>query len=85
MKVVVTGNIISSSTNGKEVKICPTSKASYDATTSTSGASVVCKIRATTSRGTGSVGVNDHLKCTDKPVGNDKVHIKIKSGVNSAT
>lgn len=26
--------------------------------------------------------LNDHIQCTDRPVGHDKLHVKIKSGVN---
>jgi uncharacterized Zn-binding protein involved in type VI secretion len=79
---VVTGNIVSSNTNGKEIKICPTSTASYVASTNTAGATVVCKVKNHTSKGKGNTKVNDHVKCSDKPVGNDKIHFKIKSGEN---
>ena len=81
LKVVITGNIISSNSNGKEIKICPTTTASYEASTDTAGATAVCKLKSHRSRGKGHTKVNDHLKCTDKPVGSDKVHIKIKSGI----
>ena len=82
MTVTVTGNIISANPNGKEVKICPTTTASYSAATNTPGATVVCKVKEHVSEGKGHVKVNEHIKCTDKPVGNDKVHIHIKSGIN---
>jgi hypothetical protein len=80
LTMVVTGNITKANTNGKEIKICPSTTASYEATTNTPGASVVCKVKSNTSKGKGRTKVNDHIKCTDKPVGNDKIHVKIKSG-----
>jgi hypothetical protein len=80
--MTVTGNIISVNPNGKEIKICPTTTASYNASTNTPGATVVCRVKSNTSHGQGDVKVNDHVKCTDKPVGNDKLGVKIKSGVN---
>ena len=82
LTVVVTGNITKVNTNGNEIKICPLTTASYQATTNTPGATVVCKVKNNTSKGKGHTKVNDHVKCSDKPVGNDKVHIKIKSGEN---
>jgi hypothetical protein len=82
LTITVTGNIISVNPNGKEIKICPTTTASYNVVTNTPGATVVCKVKSNTSRDQGNVKVNDHIKCTDKPVGNDKLNVKIKSGVN---
>ena len=69
-------------TNGKEIKICPTTTTTYTTGTTTPGATVLCKVKSHTTKGKGNVKVNDHIKCTDKPVGNDKLGIKIKSGVN---
>ena len=80
LSVVVTGNITQANPNGKEIKICPLTTASYTASSNTPGATVVCKVKSNTSRGQGHVRVNDHVKCSDKPVGNDKLYFKIKSG-----
>jgi hypothetical protein len=75
--VTLTGHI-TSHTN-KEVKVCPGTTLSYQFT-STQGP-VVCKVKNSATRGSGSLQINDHLKCTDKPAGQDKVHFKVKSGV----
>jgi hypothetical protein len=80
IKMVVTGNITKANLNGKEIKICPSTAISYDVTTKKAGATVTCKVKSHSSKGKGNVKVNDHIKCTDKPVGNDKIHVKIKSG-----
>ena len=85
LTMTVTGNIISVNPNGKEIKICPTTTITYEASTTTPGATVVCKVKNNTSRGKGRLKVNDHIKCTDRPVGNDKIHVKIKSGVSPKT
>ena len=77
LTIVLTGNI-TSHTN-KEVKVCPGTPLDYQAS-STQGPAI-CKIRNSTTRGSGSLKINDHLKCTDKPAGKDKVHFKVKSGV----
>jgi uncharacterized Zn-binding protein involved in type VI secretion len=61
------------------VKVCPGTTLDYQST-STQGP-VICKIKNSTTRGSGSLKINDHLKCTDKPAGKDKVHFKVKSGV----
>ena len=72
-----TGNI-TAHTN-KAVKVCPGTTLKYQ-TSSTKGP-VVCKVKNNTSSGNGSLRINDHLKCTDKPAGKDKVNFKVKSGV----
>ncbi len=72
-----TGNI-TSHTN-KEVKVCPGTTLKYQ-TSSTKG-QVVCKVKNNTTRGSGVLKINDHIKCTDKPAGKDKIHFKVKSGV----
>ncbi len=71
------GNTVSHT--NKEVKVCPSTRLSYQAT-STLGP-VVCKVKNNTTRGTGTLRINDHLKCTDKPAGKDKIQFKVKSGV----
>jgi hypothetical protein len=73
-----TGNI-TAHTN-KVVKVCPGTPLKYQ-TSSTKGP-VVCKVKNNITRGSGSLKINDHLKCTDKPAGKDKVHFKVKSGVS---
>ncbi|MDO8704146.1 MAG: Ig-like domain-containing protein [Sulfuricaulis sp.] len=77
LSITFTGNI-TSHTN-KEVKVCPGTALSYT-TTSTHGP-VLCKVKNNTTRGSGTLRIKDHLKCTDKPTGKDKVHFKVKSGV----
>ena len=77
MNITFTGNI-TSHTN-KEVKVCPGTTLSYK-TTSTRGP-VVCKVKNNTTAGIGFLRINDHIKCTDKPAGKDKVQFKVKSGV----
>ncbi len=77
LTIGVTGNI-TSHTN-KEVKVCPGTTLKYQ-TSSTKG-QVVCKVKNNTTRGSGRLKINDHIKCTDKPAGKDKVHFKVKSGV----
>jgi probable HAF family extracellular repeat protein len=77
LTITFTGNI-TSHTN-KVLKVCPGTALSY-ATTSTQGP-VVCQVKNNTTRGSGNLKINDHLKCTDKPAGKDKVHFKVKSGV----
>jgi uncharacterized Zn-binding protein involved in type VI secretion len=72
-----TGNITSHS--NKVVKVCPGTKLNY-ITTSTQGP-VVCQVRNNTTRGSGLLKINDHIKCTDRPAGKDKVGFKVKSGV----
>lgn len=78
LTVTFTGNLISHT--NKTAKVCPGTALSYKAT-STMGA-VVCKVKNNHTRGTGSLRINDHLKCTDKPTGKDKIHFKVKSGVS---
>ena len=80
IKMVVTGNITNVNSNGKEIKICLSTNATYDVTTNTAGATVQCRVKTHSSKGKGKMKVNDHIKCSDKPVGNDKLHVKIKSG-----
>ena len=77
LTITFTGNI-TSHTN-KEVKVCPGTTLSYK-TASTKGP-VVCRIKNNTAQGSGMLHINDHLKCTDKPAGKDKVWFKVKSGV----
>ena len=77
LTISFTGNI-TSHTN-KEVRVCPGTALSY--TTSSTLGPVVCRVRNNTTRGSGTLKINDHLKCTDKPAGKDKVYFKVKSGV----
>ncbi len=77
LTITVTGNIVSYT--DKEVKVCPGTTLKYN-TNSTQGP-VVCKIKNNTTRGSGALKINDHIKCTDKPAGKDKVGFKVKSGV----
>ena len=77
LSITFTGNI-TSHTN-KEVEVCPGTPLSYQSS-STQGA-VICKVKNNTTRGSGSLKINDHLKCTDKPAGKDKVQFKVKSGI----
>jgi hypothetical protein len=76
--MTLTGNIVRYT--NKEVTICLSTLLNYQAT-STQGP-VVCKRKNNTTSGTGTLRINDHLKCTDKPLGKDKVHIKVKSAMN---
>ena len=78
LTISFTGNI-TSHTN-KVVKVCPGTKLTY--TTSSTQGPVVCKVKDNTTRGSGILRINDHLKCTDKPAGKDKVGFKVKSGVS---
>ncbi len=77
LTISFTGNITSHA--NKEVKVCPGTTLKYQAS-STKGP-VVCKVKNNTTRGSGSLKINDHLKCTDKPAGKDKIYFKMKSGV----
>ncbi len=79
LTISFTGNITSHA--NKEVKVCPGTTLKYQAS-STKGP-VVCKVKNNTTRGSGSLKINDHLKCTDKPAGKDKVGFKVKSGVSN--
>ncbi len=63
----------------KSVKICPGTNLSY--TTSSVQWPVVCRVNNTFTRDSGSLKINDHIKCTNKPAGKDMVHFKVKSGV----
>ncbi|MEK7412789.1 MAG: hypothetical protein AAB263_05690, partial [Planctomycetota bacterium] len=72
-----TGNIVAHT--NKAVKVCPGTTLTY-ATTSTQGP-VVCRVKNNITRGSGGLRINDHLKCTDKPTGKDKILFKVKSGV----
>jgi hypothetical protein len=78
LSISFTGNITSHT--DKVVKVCPGTKLKYQ-TSSTQGP-VVCKVRNNTTRDSGLLKINDHIKCTDKPAGKDKVGFKVKSGVN---
>jgi hypothetical protein len=82
LSMTVTGNIVSVNANSKEIKICPYTTVMYEASTNTPGANVVCRVKSNSTKGKGLVRVNDHIKCNDKPSGNDKIHVKIKSGVH---
>ena len=77
LTITFSGNITAHT--DKVVKICPGTTLSYQST-STKGP-VVCKVRNNTTRGSSSLKINDHIKCTDKPAGKDKVGFKVKSGV----
>ena len=77
LTITFTGNIVSYT--NKVVKICTGTTLNYTAV-STKGV-VMCKVKNNTTRVTGKLRINDHVKCTDKPVGNDKVYFKVKSGV----
>ena len=79
LSISLTGNI-TSHTN-KEVKVCPGTALSFQA--QSSAGSVVCKIKNNVSSGSGTLKIRDHLKCTDKPAGKDKLHFKVKSGITS--
>jgi hypothetical protein len=78
LTIAFTGNVVSHTAKG--VKVCPGTTLSYK-TASTMGA-VVCKVKNNFTRGTGSLRINDHIKCTDKPAGTDKVYFKVKSGIS---
>jgi hypothetical protein len=78
LSITFTGNITSHT--HKAVKVCPGTTLKYVAT-STQGP-VVCRVKNNTTPGSGSLKINDHMKCTDKPAGKDKVHFKVKSGVD---
>jgi hypothetical protein len=78
LTISITGNITAHA--NKVVKVCPGTTLKYQ-TSSTKGP-VVCKVKNNTTRGSGSLKINDHLKCTDKPAGKDKVNFKVKSGVS---
>ena len=71
------GNIVSHT--NKTVNICPGTALSFQAQSSVG--SVVCKIKNNVTTGSGTLKIRDHLKCTDKPAGKDKVGFKVKSGV----
>ena len=77
LSITFTGNI--TSYTNKEVKACPGTVLNYKAI-STQGP-VVCKVRNNTTRASGLLRINDHIKCTDKPAGKDKIQFKVKSGV----
>jgi hypothetical protein len=77
LTITFTGNI-TSHTN-KEVKVCPGTTLSY--TASSTKDVVKCKVKNSLNSGSGTLRIRDHLKCTDKPGGKDKVQLKVKSGV----
>jgi hypothetical protein len=77
LSITFTGNI--TSYTNKEIKACPGTALNYKA--ASSKGPVVCKVKNNTTRGSGSLKINDHIKCTDKPAGKDKVSFKVKSGV----
>jgi hypothetical protein len=70
-----TGNIVAYTS--KAVKVCPSTSLNYQAT-STKGP-LVCRVNSNTTRDTGTLGIDDYLKCTDKPAGKDKIQLKVKS------
>lgn len=76
--VTFTGNIVSNT--NKEIKICPTTQLQFVAS-STKGR-VVCKLNANTIfSSSGTLKVNDYLRCSDNPTGSNQTYVKIKSGV----
>jgi hypothetical protein len=77
LSITFTGNIVSST--NKEIKICPGTTLSY--TASSTKDVVQCKVKNSLGTGSGTLRIRDHLKCTDKPGGKDKVQFKVKSGV----
>ena len=77
LSVTFTGNIVS--LTNKEIKICPDTALSY-AAGSTQDV-VKCKVKNNLSSGNGMLRIRDHLKCTDKPAGKDKIQFKVKSGI----
>lgn len=77
LSMSLSGNI-TSHTN-KEIKICPGTTLSYQAS-STMGP-VVCRIKNTRTRENGILRISDLIKCHDKPAGSDKIQFKIKSGI----
>jgi hypothetical protein len=77
LSITFTGNI--TSRTNKEVKVCPGTTLSY--TASSTKDAVKCRIKNNLTSGSGTLQISDHLKCTDKPGGKDKVHYKVKSGV----
>jgi hypothetical protein len=78
LSVTLTGNIMSYT--NKVVSICLSTPLSYQATSNQGPA--VCKRKNNTTSGSGTLRINDHLKCTDKPSGKDKVQFKVKSGIS---
>ncbi len=78
LSITFTGNIVSST--NKEIKICPGTALSY--TASSTKDVVKCKVKNSLTSGNGTLRIRDHLKCTDKPRGKDKVQFKVKSGVS---
>ena len=78
LSITLTGNIVSST--NKEIKICPGTTLSY--TASSTKDLVKCKVKNSLTSGTGTLRIRDHLKCTDKPAGKDKLQFKVKSGVS---
>ena len=78
LSIRFTGNIVSSTNN--EIKICPGTSLSY--TASSTKDSVKCKVKNSLTSGNGTLRIRDHLKCTDKPLGKDKVQFKVKSGIS---
>lgn len=76
--VTYTGNIVSNT--NKEIKICPTTRLQFVA--SSIKGRVVCKLNANTIfSGSGTLKVNDYLRCSDGPTGSNQTYVKIKSGV----
>ena len=78
LTISFTGNIVAYT--NKAVKVCPGTTLSYNATSTQD--SVKCKVKHNTTSGSGTLRINDEIKCTDKPVGKDKVEFKVKSGVS---
>lgn len=72
-----TGNIVAHTS--KTVKVCPGTNLNYQAS-STKGP-LVCRVNSNTTRDTGTLGIDDYLKCNDKPAGKDKIQLKVKSMV----
>lgn len=78
--MVVTGNI--RSFNNHEVKICPTTRLDYKATSPAPyNYPVTCYITGVVVPATGSVGVSSQLKCNVKPYAGDEYKLRIKSAI----
>jgi hypothetical protein len=68
------GHVIA--TGKKHIKICPGTVLNYQVR-STLGA-VICKVKNNHAAVSGRLVVNNHIKCSDKPAGVDKLKFKIK-------
>jgi hypothetical protein len=77
LTMVVTGNI--KSNNNHEVRICPTTRLEYNATSTVHP--VTCYINNVVAAPTGSVAIGAQLKCNVKPYASDQYKIRIKSAI----